>query len=306
MKLAVYLVALLILASMAAVVADVSSNVREDDVDLGGRDVPEQNEPQSSSEGGYDFRASSDKRNYSQPKESGEKAVNYEEELKMKQAEALRQRKVNGRKQDGLNAAKRTIHAASSDSCDWKVQPIAFIKGDVCGSHYKVLGIDRKSKLADKPSIKKKFRQLSLQLHPDKNPAPEAEDAFHVLQGAYDCILDDSCKEEYDQKLIAAEEIIQQNRQRIKRVVMEKSIVVLNQAHYYVSLAATRVYQLGMNFWEMLGEWQVTIFDESYPLGRPLGVLLLLWKGQFLLKLHALSYVIIRVNYEIAKARGWT
>jgi hypothetical protein len=290
----------------AEILADVSGSTREDDAELGRMFSQEQNVPESTSEGGYHSRAGSDKQNSSQPKDGGEKVVDYEEELKLKQAEALRQRKVDGRKQDGVLAAKRTIHAASSDSCDWKVQPVAFIKGDVCGSHYKVLGIDRKSKLADKPSIKKKFRQLSLQLHPDKNPAPEAEDAFHALQGAYDCILDDSCKEEYDQKLIAAEEIIQQNRQRIKRAVMEKSIVVLNQAHYYVSIAATRVYQLGMNFWEMLGEWQVTIFDESYPLGRPLGVLLLLWKGQFLLKMHALSYVIIRVNYEIAKARGWT
>lgn len=231
--------------------------------------------------------------------------VNYEEELKLKQNEALLQRKYDGRKQEGLNAVRRTISAASSDSCDWKTQPIAFIKGEVCGSHYKVLGLDRKSKLTDKSKIKKKYRQLSLQLHPDKNPATEAEDAFNVLQGAYNCILDDTCKDQYDQSLMAAEEQIFLNRERLKKIIIDKSLIALNQAHYYVSLGANRIYQLGMNFWEMMGEWQVTIFEESYPMGQPLAVLMLLWKGQLLLKLHALSYIIIRVNYEIAKARGW-
>lgn len=231
--------------------------------------------------------------------------VDYEEEMKSRQSEALRQRKFDGRKQEGLNAVRRTIDAASTDTCDWKTRPIAFIKGEVCGSHYKVLGLDRKSKLTDKSKIKKKYRQLSLQLHPDKNPASEAEDAFNVLQGAYNCILDDACKDQYDQSLTAAEEQIFLNRERLKKVIIEKSMIALNQAHYYVSLGANRIYQIGMNFWEMMGEWQVTIFEESYPLGQPLTMLALLWKGQLLLKLHALSYIIIRVNYEIAKARGW-
>ena len=231
--------------------------------------------------------------------------VDYEEELKVKQAEMQRQRKMEGRKQEGLSAVKRTINAAASDSCDWKTQPVAFIKGEVCGSHYKVLGLNRRSKLLDKPKIKKTYRQLSLQLHPDKNPALNAEDAFNVLQGAYNCISDDECKDLYDQKLVKAEEEIFQARQKLKKLVIDKSTVALHHAHYYVSLAANRIYQTGMQFWEMAGEWQVTIFEETYPLGRPLAVLMLLWKGQFLLKLQALSYLIIRVNFEIAKARGW-
>jgi hypothetical protein len=144
-----------------------------------------------------------------------------------------------------------------------------------------------------------------LQLHPDKNPSLNAEDAFNVLQGAYDCISDDACRDLYDQQLVQAEEEIFKSRLKFKKLVIDKSTVALHQAHYYVSLAANRIFQTGMNIWEMLGEWQVTIFDEPYPLGRPLAVLLLLWRGQFLLKLHALSYIIIKVNTEIAKARGW-
>lgn len=238
-------------------------------------------------------------------KTNTDEQVDYEEELKLKKSESKRQSKYDGRKQEGISAVRRTIDAASTETCDWKTRPIAFIKGEVCGSHYKVLGIDRKSKLTDKSKIKKKYRQLSLQLHPDKNPAADAEDAFNVLQGAYNCILDDACRDQYDQSLIAAEEQILLNRERIKKVVIDKSLIALNQAHYYISLGANRIFQMGTNFWEMMGEWQVTIFEESYPLGQPLAVLMLLWKGQFLLKLHALSYIIIRVNYEIAKARGW-
>jgi len=224
--------------------------------------------------------------------------VDYEEELRIKQ------RKLDGRKLEGMSAVKRTIQAAESDSCDWKTQPVAFIKGEVCGSHYKVLGIDRRNKLIDKMKIKKKYRQLSLQLHPDKNPSDNAEDAFNVLQGAYNCIADDECKDLYDQQLIRAEEEIRRKRDKFKKLVIDKSTVALHQAHYYVSLAASKMYNAGMQFWDIMGEWQVTVFEETYPLGRPLAILMLLWKGQFLLKLHVLSYLIMRVNLEIAKARG--
>lgn len=279
----------------------VDDNVGSDEGSESGASSFVQEEYQS----GFNFRPFDGQQNSNRASSGSEHNASLEEEAKLKQAEAVRQRKLEGRKEEGEHAVRRTIHAASSDTCDWRSQPVAFIKGEVCGSHYKVLGIDRKSKLTDKTKVKKKFRQLSLQLHPDKNPSPEANEAFSALQGAYDCLLDDSCKEDYDNRLALAEQKIAENRQRIKRVVMEKTIVGLNKAHYYVSLAANRIYQLGLNFWDVVGEWQVTMFDETYPVGRPLAILMLLWKGQFLLKIHALSYLIIRVNYEIAKARGW-
>lgn len=78
----------------------------------------------------------------------------------------------------------------------------------------------------------------------------------------------------------------------------------MNKAHYYVSLASNHIYHAGMKFWDIAGEWHITIMEENYPIGRPLAIIALLIKGQFLLKLHALAYLIIRINYEIAKARG--
>jgi hypothetical protein len=69
---------------------------------------------------------------------SGSSDLEYERELKFKQAEGLRERKMRERQQEGLSAVKRAINAASSEDCDWKSQPVAFLKGEVCGSHYKV------------------------------------------------------------------------------------------------------------------------------------------------------------------------
>jgi len=240
-----------------------------------------------------------------QEDEDEEAKLAYEKELRAKQAEAARQRKIRERHEEGVHAVKRTIDASNSDSCDWKSQPISFIKGEVCGSHYKVLGIDRKGQLLDKSGLKRKYRQMSLHLHPDKNPAENAEDAFTVLQDAYNCIVDDECKANYDSRLMAQETEIAWRRRQFKDEMIERTVVALNHAHYYISLAANHIYNVGMNFWDMMGDWQVTIFDESYPIGKPVAILALLWKGQFLLKIHALSYVVIRVNYEIAKAKGW-
>jgi hypothetical protein len=127
-----------------------------------------------------------DNKEYSTNKEKvkDQVKVDYEQELRLKQAEALRIRKLKEREIDGENAVRRTIYASSNDLCDWKTQPISFIKGEVCGSHYKVLGIDRRNNhhLLDKNSIKKRYRQLSLTLHPDKNPSDDADVAFNVLQ----------------------------------------------------------------------------------------------------------------------------
>lgn len=44
--------------------------------------------------------------------------------------------------------------------------------------YYKVLGVDKKA--SDK-EIKKAFRKLALQLHPDKNKSPDAEEKFREI-----------------------------------------------------------------------------------------------------------------------------
>lgn len=62
--------------------------------------------------------------------------------------------------------------------------------------YYEVLGV---SKSADKKEIKKAYRKLAKEYHPDRNKAPEAEAKFKEVQEAYDVLSDDDKKRAYDQ-----------------------------------------------------------------------------------------------------------
>ena len=46
---------------------------------------------------------------------------------------------------------------------------------NAAADHYQVIGV---AVTADEPTIKKAYRKLAVLLHPDKNPAPEAHEAF--------------------------------------------------------------------------------------------------------------------------------
>lgn len=235
---------------------------------------------------------------------SDEESKRIEEERLKLQAEARLRRRQKEREKESRLATKELLHAGSSEYCDWKSQPIAFIKGDVCGAYYKVLGINRKKSLFDKQDIKKAYRQKSLSVHPDKNPSEDASAAFKVVQDAYECLLDDNCRVDYDNQLKIAEENVSQFRRTIKAKIAQATVEIAGHVHYYVSIAANYIYQTGMDLWNIAGEWEVDWMGEPRPIGKALMMVGLVMKGRFLLQLHALSYAVVRVNYEIAKARG--
>ncbi|XP_019180370.1 PREDICTED: dnaJ homolog subfamily A member 4 [Ipomoea nil] len=60
---------------------------------------------------------------------------------------------------------------------------------------YLVLGIDESSGV---DAIKKRYRGLALQLHPDKNKHPKAEVAFKLVSEAYVCLADDVRRGAFD------------------------------------------------------------------------------------------------------------
>ena len=65
--------------------------------------------------------------------------------------------------------------------------------------HYKVLGVERKATADD---IKKAYRKLARQYHPDKNPGDaKAEERFKQISQAHDVLGDPDKRKEYDRAL---------------------------------------------------------------------------------------------------------
>ena len=63
--------------------------------------------------------------------------------------------------------------------------------------YYKALGVAKDASGAD---IKKAYRKLARELHPDKNPGDaEAEARFKEVSEAYDVLSDESRRREYDE-----------------------------------------------------------------------------------------------------------
>jgi len=64
-------------------------------------------------------------------------------------------------------------------------------------NYYKRLGL---SKSASKEDIKKAFRQLALQYHPDRNKSPDAAQKFIEINEAYLILNDDEARQKYDKE----------------------------------------------------------------------------------------------------------
>ncbi|XP_064382533.1 dnaJ homolog subfamily B member 14-like [Halichondria panicea] len=65
----------------------------------------------------------------------------------------------------------------------------------VCHDYYEILEVP---KTATEAEIKKQYKRLALQLHPDKNNAPKADDAFKAVSKAYAVLSDKDKRNDYD------------------------------------------------------------------------------------------------------------
>src|ERR1044072_3821392 len=61
--------------------------------------------------------------------------------------------------------------------------------------YYKTLGVDKKASQED---IKKAYRKLARQYHPDTNKDPGAEERFKAISEAYDTLGDPDKRKKYD------------------------------------------------------------------------------------------------------------
>src|SRR3954453_12139952 len=61
--------------------------------------------------------------------------------------------------------------------------------------YYKTLGVDKKASQED---IKKAYRKLARQYHPDTNKEPGAEERFKAISEAYDTLGDPDKRKQYD------------------------------------------------------------------------------------------------------------
>lgn len=61
--------------------------------------------------------------------------------------------------------------------------------------YYKILGVNEK---ADKKEIKKAYKQLALEYHPDRNKSHDAERKFKRINEAYTVLSDDKQRQKYD------------------------------------------------------------------------------------------------------------
>lgn len=61
--------------------------------------------------------------------------------------------------------------------------------------YYEILGVEKSCTVED---VRKAYRKLSLKVHPDKNKAPGAEEAFKSVSKAFQCLGNEETKRKYD------------------------------------------------------------------------------------------------------------
>ncbi|CAH0475503.1 unnamed protein product [Peronospora belbahrii] len=73
-----------------------------------------------------------------------------------------------------------------------------------CSTHYDVLKLsppDHIPRFIDTQQVRKHYKELAILVHPDKNHAIDAEDAFKRLSEAYECLANELSQRNYLQQL---------------------------------------------------------------------------------------------------------
>jgi hypothetical protein len=94
-------------------------------------------------------------------------------------------------------AAARAPEPPPRDTRPYTAEQAAAVKRvKQCKDLYQVLGLDR---AAGAEEVKKAYKKMAMKLHPDKNSAPGADEAFKELARAFSVLSDPQKKAAYDQ-----------------------------------------------------------------------------------------------------------
>jgi len=80
---------------------------------------------------------------------------------------------------------------------------------------YKALGVERN---ASQDEIKKSYRKLARELHPDVNPDPKVQDRFKEITAAYEILSDPEKRSSYDRGAVGDKVIDGSVRTKLDRV----------------------------------------------------------------------------------------
>lgn len=228
--------------------------------------------------------------------------------------EAIRRRKAEEFKRRSQQAVRDTIDASRTESCEvnFSFDPFVLVsntlrsfKGEMCGSYYKILDVDKNTLNANidenerKKLLKKKYRQLSLTVHPDKHGgSAEAHVAFEKVQDAFDCLSDDSCRQMYDNKLNSIELSILQSRLQTKDLVVKALKKSFKIVHYYISVAAYSIHRMGSKVASFFDKWRISLFEDSVslPIGKMAMWLIIALKAKSLFLVYGIAYTIVALN----------
>lgn len=103
-------------------------------------------------------------------------------------------RKRTNVKSDNVKAKEETVNqSTSTDYTNEQLHHVQRIKK--CKDYYEILNV---TKDATDSEIKKSYKKLALQLHPDKNKAPGAAEAFKAIGNAVAVLTDVEKRKQYD------------------------------------------------------------------------------------------------------------
>jgi len=91
-------------------------------------------------------------------------------------------------------ASPASSQTSSREYTQEQLQAVQRVKK--CKDYYAILEVTKEATDAD---IKKAYRKLALMMHPDKNPAPGADEAFKAVSQAFSCLSDQDKRRHYDQ-----------------------------------------------------------------------------------------------------------